>query len=103
MGKFGWDLPPGVTTSMLPGNGPVAPCDVCGRDPERDQETGGCICPECTVCLEVGRLDCYTEHGLVRTQEQIDGRTAMDAQIRAEVEAENAYFAQLPSDSEGDN
>lgn len=22
MGKFGWDLPPGVTTSMLPGNTP---------------------------------------------------------------------------------
>lgn len=44
---FGWDLPPGVTTSMLPGNEPQPPC--CEECPEDVFEK----CPGLENCLEV--------------------------------------------------
>lgn len=55
------NLPPGVTTSMIPGCGPEEPCDVCGGYP--DSETDPCICPECPVCEDVGELRCYANRG----------------------------------------
>lgn len=94
MGIFGWDLPPGVTSSMLPGNEPVGPCDVCGFDPEGWGEPSGCICPECPECGDVGSLECYEKHGLERNAAQIENRTRVDEEIKAAVEAENAYWEQ---------
>lgn len=44
---FGWDLPPGVTTSMLPGNEPQPPC--CEECPEEVFEK----CPGMNKCLDV--------------------------------------------------
>lgn len=61
MRKFGWSLPPGVTT--LPGEEDY-PCEICGEFEEN------CICPECPVCGEIGDPLCYKKHGLVRTVEQ---------------------------------
>ena len=61
---FGWDLPPGCSQRDIEeaaGFGSV--CEVC------DQTDDECTCPECPVCGEVGRLDCYNEHGL---QEYVD-------------------------------
>jgi len=62
---FGWDLPPGVTDSMLPGSEDF-PCDICGGFSNADE----CICPECPECGSYGDTLCYEKHGLVRTQEQ---------------------------------
>lgn len=62
----GWNLPPGCNVSDLPGNGPEPPCEVCGKELE------DCICPSCPQCHSVGEPKCYEQHGMVRTQEQID-------------------------------
>lgn len=85
----GFNLPPGVTTSMLPGNEPVGPCEVCGGDPEALIDApNGCICPECPECGTWGDPQCYETHGLVRTEGQIAGRAQLDAELRAEAERE---------------
>ena len=36
----GWNLPPGITESMLPGNRAEPPCGICGR------HVDDCECPE---------------------------------------------------------
>jgi hypothetical protein len=70
MGLFGWDLPPGASMNDIdPLEGP---CEVCGTDP------ANCNCPECPTCGEWGNPDCYVNHGLTRTQAQIDSRAAYD-------------------------
>ncbi len=48
-------------------------CDVCGGNIALDE----CICPPCPVCSEVGCPACYTEHGMTRTQAQIDQLAAV--------------------------
>lgn len=69
MSKFGWSLPPGVTT--LPGEEDY-PCAVCGKSED------DCICPECPECGVVGDPSCYEKCNnghfshMTRTQEQID-------------------------------
>lgn len=83
MGIFGWSLPPGVTMNDI--DPPERPCEVCGI------ESGNCICPECPSCGSAGDPKCYEEHGLVRTQAQIDGKAALDAQLNAEREADAAW------------
>ena len=67
------DLSPGVT-----GNEPEiasyeGPCNVCGKGVD------DCICPECLGCGAVGDPYCYGQHGLVRSQEQIDSRAEAEA------------------------
>jgi hypothetical protein len=62
MGIFGWSYPPGC--SGTPFDDPCY-CDICGLPDTR------CICPECPVCGEVGRPDCYEEHGMTRSPGQI--------------------------------
>ena len=53
--------------------GPPDPhCEMCGY------ECGSCICEECPVCHEVGNPECYTEHGMEETEEQIEGRFRND-------------------------
>jgi hypothetical protein len=32
-------------------------CDVCGKLPD------DCLCPECPICHEVGRIECYQMNG----------------------------------------
>jgi hypothetical protein len=91
MGIFGWDLPPGV--SMRDIDPPEGPCDVCGKSVD------DCICPECPVCHSHGDPACYEKHGLVRTQAQIDSRTALDEQIERDAEAENAMWDQIRQES----
>lgn len=95
----GFNLPPGVTASMLPGNEPTGPCEVCGGDPEAsDGAPNGCICPECPECETFGDPECYEKHGLVRTADQIAGRERVDAQIKAEAERDAAYYAEMASE-----
>ena len=72
MGIFGWDYPPGC--SGTPFDDPRF-CDVCGKDAESSRD--GCICHECPECGEVGRPECYEEHGMTRTPEQIASFEAM--------------------------
>lgn len=48
-------------------------CELCGLPEEK------CICPECPVCGSVGDPDCYKEHGMVLTQEQIDSAKEQEA------------------------
>jgi hypothetical protein len=51
---FGWDLPPGVTSSDIDrAYGAEGTCVVCGNAGD------ACICPECPVCGEIGRIACY--------------------------------------------
>lgn len=68
MGIFGSDYPPGCHS--VPGDEPCI-CEVCGRDPD------DCECPECPVCGEVGRLECY---GAGKTPGR--GRRHLDMTIR---------------------
>jgi len=77
---FGWWYPPGCSG---PPDDDVPPCEVCGGDVEKDGE-GGCICPECPQCGEVGDPKCYKEHGLERTDAQIDQLKQMEAKWREE-------------------
>jgi hypothetical protein len=78
MSVFGWSYPPGVTGNEPGINGYDGPCDVCGHSVD------DCICPECPECGEYGNPSCYENHGLVRTTEQIEGRSRMDAIIDSE-------------------
>lgn len=63
-------------------------CACCGRDPT------DCICPECTACGVVGDSDCYSAHGMVFNQAQIEGQEAVrrhneQDMVQAEAEAEH--------------
>lgn len=75
MGIFGWDLPPGC--HKLPYDDDYL-CEVCGLDVNK------CICPECTICGEVGNKDCYDKHGLVRTSEQIESLKKLNDYLDAQ-------------------
>ena len=81
MSIFGWSLPPGCTT--LPGED-GAICEVCGQDEL------SCICPECPVCSEIGKLECYEQHGLVLSEAQRESwkraEESWAAQARAEAD-----------------
>jgi hypothetical protein len=83
-GIFGWSLPPRCST--LPGEEPDLPCVVCGK------EIDDCICPECQECGGIGDPQCYIDHGLVKTQEQIDSLAAAEAQWEANAAAEAAFW-----------
>jgi hypothetical protein len=69
MSVFGWSYPPGCNGTPFDDD---SPCMVCGKFEDE------CICPECPKCGSVGDLKCYEEHGLVRTQEQIDSLAAAE-------------------------
>ena len=55
MSIFGWSYPPGC--SSVPGDEPCLPCSLCGKDPEKDADKGGCACPECPECGTVGCME----------------------------------------------
>lgn len=68
MGKFGWSLPPGVST--LPGE-ESHPCETCGLGED------DCICPECPVCGESGNTYCYEKKHLTYNKKQLLGQAQM--------------------------
>lgn len=95
MGKFGWSLPPGC--GILPGEEEY-PCDVCGGMPEKD-----CICPGCPVCGSYGNPDCYVgsgaiDHGLKKTQEQIDQLAAKEEEWAEQDQIEDIYLSENDPD-----
>lgn len=47
-------------------------CDVCGN------VSDDCVCPECPVCGTPGDPECYTNHGMERTEEQISAAIRND-------------------------
>lgn len=73
-------MPPGCDVRDIPGNDDP-PCAVCCKPVDN------CVCPECTVCGEVGNPDCYRDadktppfrpgkqfHGLFLNKAQVKGR-----------------------------
>jgi len=82
MSIFGWSLPPGC--GSLPGEEPDPPCECCGKGID------DCICPTCPTCGLIGDPNCYREHGLVMSQEQIDSLQYENA--RMEEDNNNAYY-----------
>lgn len=50
------------------GNPEDSYCEMCGN------ECGSCICEECPVCTACGDPDCYKNHGMIETEEQIQSR-----------------------------
>ena len=76
MGIFGWSYSPGCNGTPYDYEDL---CEVCGNIYDE------CICPMCPKCESIGDPDCYPEHGLVRTQEQIDAM----AKNKAEWDASN--------------
>ncbi len=44
------------------------PCEVCCGDPN------DCLCLECPKCGQCGCLDCYSNHGLQMSHEQIQSK-----------------------------
>lgn len=86
---FGWSYPPGAANDPnAPWNQETPPCDVCGNTLETS--AGGCICQECHICGVAGDPLCYEYHGLIRTQAQIDGRLALEAEYQKQAEADRA-------------
>jgi predicted amidophosphoribosyltransferase len=78
MGIFGWSYPPGC-------NGPPEDdetCFVCGG-----QIDTTCLCTECPECGDTGNPDCFTEHGMIKTREQIEQATRI---LKEQEEASNA-------------
>jgi len=67
MSKFGWSLPPGVSTRDLPGNEDET-CAVCFKQPD------DCVCDECKVCFEFGNPRCHKEHGMKLNKAQLVAR-----------------------------
>jgi len=99
----GFNLPPGVTTSMIPGNEPGGEgCPVCFY------EVGACICPVCPKCGAQGDIGCYerTEQGgcgLKLTGPQIIQRQeAKVEKARDELHAEEGFLAWLRRDGNAD-
>lgn len=73
MSKFGWSLPPGVSTRMIDeAAGVDRPCDMCGAANPDD-----CECPECPTCLTYGDPGCYQHHGLRMSKKQVVGRAQL--------------------------
>ena len=87
MGKFGWSYPPGAAGDPnAPWNQVEGPCEVCGKCVDE------CICPECPVCGEQGNGYCYRDHGIEKSDEQIDSLRKAEAQWEADNAAKNAYY-----------
>jgi len=76
---FGWDYPPGC--SSVPGD-ETGYCEVCGKNADF------CVCPECQICGDAGNKLCYSKHGMVISEEQIE---AFNESWGA-IEAENKYY-----------
>ena len=60
------NYPPGVTGRMIDELFAEGPCEMCGNDVDN------CICPACHHCGTIGDPYCYSKHGLMVGQDQID-------------------------------
>lgn len=80
---FGSDYPPGCHS--VPGDEEF-PCEVCGNMADV------CICPECTVCGEQGNPNCYVEHGMVKSPEQVQAFIEFEQRQKDSNDAEQARF-----------
>jgi hypothetical protein len=74
MSIFGWDYPPGCSGTPFDD---IVLCEICGGDPDSKEPDYKCVCPECPVCGEIGRKECYVEHELQNTEEQLKRIEAM--------------------------
>lgn len=91
------NLPPGCTNRMIDEQAGVdLQCEVCGKFVD------DCICPECPICGTFGLRECYTQHGLKLSVQQIESKAAADEAMKQAIEDENAYFDQLMSPEPGD-
>ncbi len=55
-------------------------CEICG------ELWDDCICPECPICGEQGKPDCYEGHGLIKTDKQIKNKERKDKELAEEEE-----------------
>lgn len=101
--KFGWSLPPGVTSKMLDeAVGAEHPCETCG------EFTSDCICPECPQCHCIGDPGCYIMGFLDYTTTQLVGQarlhiTQLESQLDSARYALAQYLTQLEKETKGDN
>lgn len=99
---YGSNYPPGAAGDPnAPWNQVEGPCDVCGKNVD------DCICPECPVCGEIGRVNCYedfseTNHGLKMNQEQkvsLDDFNRQEEENRRRlIEMEKQYYESEPKE-----
>jgi len=82
MGIFGWSYPPGC--SGPPDDGDEV-CQVCGKSEDN------CLCPECPVCGTYGDPKCYTDHGMVKSQAQIEAAEAYEKAMKAQEDSLAAW------------
>lgn len=64
-------------------------CAVCGLDVDN------CICPECPVCGVIGCPMCYEDHGMFRSNAQIESLEKVNAYLKAEAKAEIDYIDKI--------
>lgn len=83
MGLFGSSYPPGCSGGPYDDD---EQCECCGHSVD------DCICPECPECGEFGDPDCYHDHGLELTPEQIKGMEASLDHTCCECAAEAAAY-----------
>lgn len=69
------------------------PCEICGN------HVDDCVCPECPVCEIYGDPDCYKNHGLTLTKEQIETKAKNDEERRLSDEAEAKYWAEAEAEA----
>jgi hypothetical protein len=62
------------------------PCDICGNSVD------DCICPECPECGTVGDPLCYKEHGLIRSNEQVESLAKWNSYWEEQNRLENEYY-----------
>lgn len=54
------------------GEPPPEYCEMCGSNADN------CECDQCPVCDSIGNPECYKSHGMIETEEQIQGRIRND-------------------------
>ena len=86
MSAFGWSYPPGCSG---PPEYDDQPCEICGLFPD------DCICPECPTCSAFGDPKCYENHGLERSQEQVQSLARQQDEWCEQIERENAYADEM--------
>lgn len=72
----------------------AAICEVCNGDVEADL----CICPECPECGVTGDPECYKNHGMVKTSEQIKQHDDMEKRWKEQSETEEEFWAKVERD-----
>ena len=95
MTRFGWSLPPGVSHRMIDDLFEDPLCEPCGSTNPDD-----CICPECTICGEIGNPKCYYLHGLTYSREQQDRLDELDDYYENEKLELEEYHRQMKEDEQ---